>query len=116
MLCRKKLKLAVLVGANIAAYRKLKNWSQAELAEKLEITAVSLSRIERGLAAPRFQTLEKLCQIFECSASELFMSASEENCSHSVPVNTNTYSAQLAEQKKQEIAFMAEKILHLVKT
>lgn len=116
MLCRNKLKLAVLVGANIAAHRKLKNWSQAELAEKLEITAVSLSRIERGLAAPRFQTLEKLCQIFECSASELFMSASDEKCSNLLPVNTNIYSVQLAEQTRQEIAFMAEKILHLVRT
>ena len=116
MLCRKKLKLSVLVGANIAARRKLKNWSQAELAEKLEITAVSLSRIERGLAAPRFLTLEKLCQIFECSASDLFMSASEETCSTPLPINTSAYSAQLAEQKKQEIAFMAEKILHLVRT
>lgn len=110
-----KLKLAVLVGANITAYRKLRGWSQAELAEKLEVTAVSLSRIERGLAAPRFHTLEKLCQVFECSASDLFMTAADEG---SIPLgqnDLNTYPARLAEQQKQEIAFMAEKILHLVR-
>lgn len=116
MLCKKKLNLAILVGANIAAYRKLRNWSQAELAERLEITAVSLSRIERGLAAPRFQTLEKLCQIFECSASELFISASEQKSAKLTAIDSRAYSAQLAEQQKQEIAFMAEKILHLVRT
>ena len=116
MPCRNKLKLAVLVGANITAYRKLRNRSQADLAEKLEITAVSLSRIERGLSAPRFQTLEKLCQVFECSASDLFVSASEDNSVSSITSDLDTYSAKLAEQQKQEIAFMAEKILHLVRS
>ena len=115
MPCKEKLKLAVLVGANITAYRKLRNWSQAELAERLEITAVSLSRIERGLAAPRFQTIERLCQIFECSASDLFMSASDSCGALSISSDLCTYSARLAEQQKQEIAFMAEKILHLVR-
>ena len=116
MPCKNKLKLAVLVGANITAYRKLRNWSQAELAEKLEITSVSLSRIERGLTAPRFQTLEKLCQVFECSASDLFVSASEDNSLSSITSDLDTYSAKFAEQQKQEIAFMAEKILHLVRS
>ena len=115
MPCKDKLKLAVLVGANITAYRKMRNWSQSELAEKLEITAVSLSRIERGLTAPRFQTLEKLCQVFECSASDLFVSASEDYSPSSITSDLDTYSAKLAEQQKQEIAFMAEKILHLVR-
>ena len=110
-----KLKLAVLVGANITAYRKLRGWSQAELAEKLEVTAVSLSRIERGLAAPRFHTLEKLCQVFECSASDLFMAASDAGSTPPAMHDLNSYSAKLAEQQKQEIAFMAEKILHLVR-
>lgn len=110
-----KSKLAVLVGANITAYRKLRGWSQADLAEKLEITAVSLSRIERGLAAPRFQTIERLCQIFECSASDIFMSAPDSCGTLSISSDSCTYSAKLAEQQKQEIAFMAEKILHLVR-
>ena len=116
MPCKEKLKLAVLVGANITAYRKLRNWSQTELAERIEITAVSLSRIERGLAAPRFQTLEKLCQIFDCSASDLFTSAAEGECLPPISRDIAVYSAQLAEQQKQEIAFMAEKILHLVRS
>lgn len=110
-----KSKLAVLVGANITAYRRLRNWSQAELAEKLEITAVSLSRIERGLASPRFQTIEKLCQIFGCSAADLFISSSETYNTSSVFSDLSSYSARLEEQQKQEIAFMAEKILHLVR-
>jgi hypothetical protein len=44
------------------------------------------------------------------------MSASEETGVKSLPINTSAYSAQIAELKKQEIAFMAEKILHLVRT
>lgn len=69
----KKQRLAVIVGANITARRKLLGWNQAAFAERLGMGADSLSRIERGLVAPRFQRLEEIAEILECSVAELFM-------------------------------------------
>lgn len=70
---KSKQRLAVLVGANITARSKLKGWNQAQFAEKLGIGADSLSRIERGLVAPRFQTLESMGKILECTVADLFV-------------------------------------------
>jgi transcriptional regulator with XRE-family HTH domain len=40
--------------------------TQDKLAEKLSISGASLSRIESGLAAPRFPRLEDLAEILGC--------------------------------------------------
>ena len=69
---RKKQRLATIVGANITAQRRLMGWNQAEFAERLGIGADSLSRIERGLVAPRFPRLEQMAALLECPVYELF--------------------------------------------
>lgn len=60
---QKKQRLATIVGANITAQRRLMGWNQAEFAERLGIGADSLSRIERGLVAPRFPRLEQIASL-----------------------------------------------------
>lgn len=45
---------------------------QFELAERLNIAPASLSRIENGLAAPRFSRLEEIAEILDCPVSVLF--------------------------------------------
>ena len=42
------------------------------LAERLNIAPASLSRIENGLAAPRFSRLEEIAEILDCPVSVLF--------------------------------------------
>ncbi len=106
---RVKQPLAVIVGANITALRKKKNLNQSQLAELLNIGPDSLSRIERGLTAPRFNTLEKLGSILECPVSEFFTTDSE-NTTLSFKTNLDTQENAL-----REIIFMAEKILQIAR-
>lgn len=72
MASRRTCSLSILVGENIASKRKQLGISQDELAEKLDISASSLSRIESGQASPRFSRLEKLAEILQCQVTDLF--------------------------------------------
>ncbi|MDR1396575.1 MAG: helix-turn-helix domain-containing protein [Desulfarculales bacterium] len=50
----------------MAHRRRAVGLTQDKLAEKLSISGASLSRIESGLAAPRFPRLEDLAEILGC--------------------------------------------------
>ena len=72
MASRKIQSVAAVVGGNISARRKLLRYTQAELAEKLNMGPDSLSRIEKGVIAPRFQRLADIAAALDCSISDLF--------------------------------------------
>lgn len=69
--------LAGTVGANIARRRRHCGMTQAELAEKLGTGADSLSRIEKGVVAPRFGRLEQIARELHCSVADLFRTSDE---------------------------------------
>ncbi len=48
------------IGINIATYRKLEGWTQAELAEKLNYSDKAISKWERGESVPDVLTLADL--------------------------------------------------------
>ena len=75
---RKNIKLAVLVGAGIAARRKKMGMTQAQLAGILSITQDSLSRMESGIIAPKFSRLSDIASTLGCSVADLFKTASPE--------------------------------------
>lgn len=60
------------LGKRIAELRKYNNMSQEELAEKLDITQKSLSKIEIGQNFLTSKTLEKLLDVFNIKSFELF--------------------------------------------
>ena len=109
----KKQRLAVIVGANITARRKLLGWNQAAFAERLGMGADSLSRIERGLVAPRFQRLEEIAEILECSVAELFMTQ-EDLEKHRINFSSPKQE-ELPTVTRSEIIFLAEKIIQRLK-
>lgn len=99
----KRCSLAQRLGANIAAYRRLKGWTQAQLGEKLGIGTDSLCRIERGVMAPRFQRLEDFADILGCSVADLFKTPEEilNTCTspkNDIPLDVPTAIARLSEQ------------------
>jgi transcriptional regulator with XRE-family HTH domain len=51
--------------------------TQAELAEKLDMGGDSLSRIENGIVAPRFQRLEDIAKVLDCAVADLFRKNSD---------------------------------------
>ena len=66
-------------GQFIAGIRKEKKMTQAELAEKINVTDKAVSRWERGLGFPDIQTLEPLAQALGISVLELMRSKRKES-------------------------------------
>ncbi len=52
--------------------RKLKNWSQEEIADKLGITASGYGSIERGDTDVNISRLKDIAELFGMDLSELF--------------------------------------------
>lgn len=59
------------LGENIQTVRKLKKMKQQELADAVGINMQSLSKIERGVNYPTFETLERIMEVLEVAPNEL---------------------------------------------
>ena len=59
------------LGSNIKYLRNRKKWSQASLAEQLDVPRSSLSDYERGHTFPGIDCLVKICEIFDVSLDDL---------------------------------------------
>jgi transcriptional regulator with XRE-family HTH domain len=64
-------------GANLKYYRKKKRLSQEQLSEKVEISVMHLSKIERGLTFVSADLLEKLSANLDISVARLFCTENE---------------------------------------
>jgi transcriptional regulator with XRE-family HTH domain len=51
--------------------RKRKKWSQAELAEKLEVHITHISRLETGRYTPSLKLMKKLAELYEVTTDYL---------------------------------------------
>jgi len=66
------LKSAIMtLGQKIEKLRKLRGFTQTQLAQKMDMTPHHLSRWENDRIRPRDKTLEKLAQALEVSPDEL---------------------------------------------
>ena len=54
-----------LIGARIAALRKERNLTQARLAESIDVTTETISRLERGVSMPSLKTLERISNVMD---------------------------------------------------
>ena len=59
------------LGENIQTIRKHRGMKQQELADKIGINMQSLSKIERGVNFPTFDTLEKIMDVLGVMPNEL---------------------------------------------
>jgi len=91
---------------NIKAFRSRRNWSQADLAEKSELSIVYLSDIERGNKWPYLDTLVKLAKAFNVEIYELLM---PENTAHP------TTAASILDKYTREVAAIFEESLELAR-
>ena len=65
--------LAILVGTNIMVRRKKRKLTQERLAEMVGIGQQSLSRMEKGHIAPRFDRLQAFASALGCTVADLFL-------------------------------------------
>jgi transcriptional regulator with XRE-family HTH domain len=59
-------------GTVVSERRRLLGMSQETLAERVGISQESLSRMEKGFIAPRFERLQQFADALECSIPDLF--------------------------------------------
>jgi transcriptional regulator with XRE-family HTH domain len=64
--------LQALFGANLRHLRKARGLTQNRLAERIEVSLDMVSKMERGAAAPSFDTIEKLCDALETQPVAFF--------------------------------------------
>ena len=72
-----KWDLARIFAENIRRKRKQIGISQENLAERLEISQQSMSRMERGVMMPKFERLPDIARELRCTVAELFVPAEE---------------------------------------
>lgn len=65
--------IRVVFGKNVRNYRNRRNWSQADLAEKANISINFIGDIERGNKWPHPDTLSKIADALEIKAFQLFL-------------------------------------------
>ena len=58
-------------GENLQTLRKLKNYSQEDLADKLQVSRQAVSKWESGTGFPEAEKLISICDLFDCSMDEL---------------------------------------------
>ncbi|MBO0959940.1 helix-turn-helix transcriptional regulator [Neobacillus sp. MM2021_6] len=68
----------ILIGAVIKRNRLIHKISQAELAERSSLSQITISKCERNISEPSFETIIKLSQAFKMNVSE-FVSEIEES-------------------------------------
>lgn len=65
-------RVETLLGSQIARIRKERDITQAKLAEMIDVTIETISRLERGVSIPSLKTLETISNVLNVSLRELF--------------------------------------------
>lgn len=66
------MELQKIFGLNVRNHRKALELTQEELAERVEVTIETIGKIERGVAAPTFNTAEKIAGALKVNPVALF--------------------------------------------
>jgi transcriptional regulator with XRE-family HTH domain len=61
----------MIIGKNIAAKRKEREWTQKELAEKVGVNQIQISRWENGKHLPTIEQFVSIADALNCSLDEL---------------------------------------------
>ena len=69
--------LAVAFGKNLMRLRKLKDWTQRELAELVSIDHSMVARWENGKVLPRSATIQRLAEALEVPVDDLLTAFSD---------------------------------------
>ncbi len=63
--------LEEIIAYNVTRLRKIKGWNQEDLSERIDLSRASISNIEVGRHSITMKNLEKLCEVFGCSSSDI---------------------------------------------
>ena len=88
-------KFNLLVGTNIAKYRKMHDMTQLELAEMINFSDKSVSKWERGEGIPDVEVLKNICDIFGVTLNDMVVENSELKVSEPVESHHNRWLISL---------------------
>lgn len=94
------------VQEKIRAMRETKNWSQEEMAEKLNMSVSGYSKIERGETNPHFSKLEQIAEILGIDLIELISFGEK----HVYLITDNSNNGSNLIGSTNEIAFEIQKL------
>jgi len=77
-----KTELTVAFGKNLMRLRKLKGWTQRELADLINIDNSMIARWENGKVLPRSATIQKIAEALEVSVDELLVAFADNPTLH----------------------------------
>jgi len=103
----------IFVGNQIAALRKKKGFTQAEIAEKLGITAQAISKWENGHTLPETALLPSLAELLDCSIDSILVPFSAkdkdfQSFADAVGGKAGTFATQLYNKMKRSFDFTLE--------
>lgn len=104
--------LASKLGKRIAFFRKLRDMTQSELAEKVGLSNNFIALIESGKRAPSFETLEKIIDALHVDVSQMFNfgELKEYDSIEEVRDRLNTYISDMKPEELSILIDLAEKI------
>ena len=97
-------KLQKQLGARVYELREKAGLTQAQLAEKSNVSNDTISRIERGIRSPSFEVLERLAKALDVEVRELFNFSNRPFLKNKCPLELIELLNYLADKKPQDIA------------
>lgn len=107
-----KQRLAQAVGKAIAKHRKILGMTQADLAERLNMSNDAISRLERGNIVPSVIRLFELAEIFDCDAEDLLNGGSNRN--RDLALRLANLMMDIEEEKRLQMVDLMERIIVLM--
>jgi transcriptional regulator with XRE-family HTH domain len=99
------------LGEKIRYFRKLRGFSQEELAHELDISLTAYSKIERNITAINYSRLNQLCKILKITIIELLSADKNFESSKDEIQNLKSHLAD----KNKEIIQLQKQIIRLLK-
>ena len=100
----------VSLGKRIQARRKICNFTQENLAEKISVTVGYISQIERGITKVNLDTLSKIAESLNCELSE-FLTGTTKKSSSYLSEDYNKVFSKLNPTNKKIILEISEVVL-----
>ena len=96
-------KLQKQLGARVYELREKAGLTQAQLAEKSNVSNDTISRIERGIRSPSFEVLERLAKALDVEVRELFNFSNRPFLKNKCPLELIELLNYLSDKKPKEI-------------
>lgn len=98
--------LIQVFGTHLRQARKLKGWTQSELAEAAELSLDMIGRMERGTASPSLETIEALAAALDVGPATLFGGRTDASRSGKRAKILERIDGRLAKANDQELALV----------